>query len=262
MSDALLLERSGKVLTLRLNRPEVRNAFDAALIAQLTDALQEIGTDSKVKVVVLAGAGAAFSAGADLQWMRSMASASEAENLADALALAQLMRTLDELPKPTVARVHGATFGGAVGLVACCDIAVASTDARFGLSESRLGLLPAVISPYVIAAIGARQARRWFASAEAFDAATATQIGLVHQTVAPTALDAAVQRQVELLGQAGPLAAAGAKALVRRVAAGGDSAALDRDNAALIARLRVSAEGQEGLSAFLDKRDPNWLGFW
>jgi len=262
MSDALLLERSGKVLTLRLNRPDVRNAFDAALIARLTEALQQIGADPKVKVVVLAGAGAAFSAGADLQWMRSMASASEAENLADALALAQLMRTLDELPKPTVARVHGATFGGAVGLVACCDIAVASTDARFGLSESRLGLLPAVISPYVIAAIGARQARRWFASAEAFDAATATQIGLVHQTVAPTALDAAVQRQVELLGQAGPLAAAGAKTLVRRVAAGGDNATLDRDNAALIARLRVSAEGQEGLSAFLDKRDPNWAGFW
>ncbi|UYB50572.1 enoyl-CoA hydratase-related protein [Xanthomonas sp. AM6] len=262
MSDALLLERSGKVLTLRLNRPEVRNAFDAALIAQLTATLQQVGADPKVKVVVLAGAGAAFSAGADLQWMRSMADASEAENLADALALAQLMRTLDELPKPTVARVHGATFGGAVGLVACCDIAIASTDARFGLSESRLGLLPAVISPYVIAAIGARQARRWFASAEAFDAATATQIGLVHQAVAPGALDAAVQRQVELLGQAGPLAAAGAKALVRRVAAGGDSATLDRDNAALIARLRVSAEGQEGLGAFLDKRDPDWIGFW
>ena len=137
MSDALLLERSGKVLTLRLNRPEVRNAFDAALIAQLTAALQQAGTDPKVKVVVLAGAGPAFSAGADLQWMRSMASASEAENLADALALAQLMRTLDELPKPTVARVHGATFGGAVGLVACCDIAVAATDARFEPAPKR-----------------------------------------------------------------------------------------------------------------------------
>ncbi|MBO9828150.1 enoyl-CoA hydratase/isomerase family protein [Xanthomonas sp. A2111] len=262
MSDALLLERSGKVLTLRLNRPEVRNAFDADLIAHLTVALQEIGADPKVKVLVLAGAGAAFSAGADLQWMRSMAAASEQENLDDALALARLMRTLDELPKPTVARVHGAAFGGAVGLVACCDIAIGSTDARFALSESRLGLLPAVISPYVIAAIGARQARRWFASAEAFDAATAAQIGLLHQAVAPSALDAAVQRQVDLLGQAGPLAAAGAKALVRRVAAGGDATSLDRDNAALIARLRVSAEGQEGLNAFLEKRDPNWLGFW
>jgi methylglutaconyl-CoA hydratase len=262
MSDALLLERSGKVLTLRLNRPEVRNAFDADLIAHLTVALQEIGADPKVKVLVLAGAGAAFSAGADLQWMRAMAAASEQENLDDALALARLMRTLDELPKPTVARVHGAAFGGAVGLIACCDIAIGSTDARFALSESRLGLLPAVISPYVIAAIGARQARRWFASAEAFDAATAAQIGLLHQAVAPGALDAAVQRQVELLGQAGPLAAAGAKALVRRVAAVGDDASLDRDNAALIARLRVSAEGQEGLNAFLEKRDPNWRGFW
>jgi methylglutaconyl-CoA hydratase len=262
MSDALLLERSGKVLTLRLNRPEVRNAFDADLIAHLTVALQEIGADPKVKVLVLAGAGAAFSAGADLQWMRAMAAASEQENLDDALALARLMRTLDELPKPTVARVHGAAFGGAVGLIACCDIAIGSTDARFALSESRLGLLPAVISPYVIAAIGARQARRWFASAEAFDAATAAQIGLLHQAVAPGALDAAVQRQVELLGQAGPLAAAGAKALVRRVVAVGDDASLDRDNAALIARLRVSAEGQEGLNAFLEKRDPNWRGFW
>ncbi|MBN6151099.1 enoyl-CoA hydratase/isomerase family protein [Xanthomonas sp. AmX2] len=262
MGEALLLERSGKVLTLRLNRPEVHNAFDAALIARLTAALEEVGADPKVKVVVLAGAGGSFSAGADLQWMRSMATASEQENLDDALALARLLRTLDELPKPTVARVHGASFGGAVGLIACCDIAIASTDARFGLSESRLGLLPAVISPYVIAAIGARQARRWFASAEAFDAATATQIGLVHQAVAPATLDAAVQRQVELLGQAGPLAAAGAKALVRRVAAGGDAATLDRDNAALIARLRVSAEGQEGLSAFLEKRPANWIGFW
>ncbi|WP_267124812.1 enoyl-CoA hydratase-related protein, partial [Xanthomonas sacchari] len=202
MSDALLLQRSGKVLTLQLNRPEVRNAFDAALIAQLSDALLQIGADPQVQVLVLAGAGAAFSAGADLQWMRSMAGAGEQANLDDALALARLMRLLDELPKPTVARVQGAAFGGAVGLVACCDIAVAATDARFALSESRLGLLPAVISPYVIAAIGARQARRWFASAETFDAATAAQIGLVHQAVAPEALDAAVQRQVALLGQA------------------------------------------------------------
>ncbi|MCC4593672.1 enoyl-CoA hydratase/isomerase family protein [Xanthomonas campestris pv. cannae] len=258
MSDALLLQRSGKVLTLQLNRPEVRNAFDAVLIAQLSDALLQIGADPQVQVVVLAGAGAAFSAGADLQWMRSMAGASEQANLDDALALARLMRLLDELPKPTVARVQGAAFGGAVGLVACCDIAVAATDARFALSESRLGLLPAVISPYVIAAIGARQARRWFASAETFDAATAAQIGLVHQAVAPEALDAAVQRQVALLGQAGPLAAAGAKALVRRVAAGGERDALDQANAALIAQLRVSAEGQEGLTAFLEKREPAW----
>ena len=258
MSDALLLERSGKVLTLRLNRPDVRNAFDAALIARLTEALQQIGADPKVKVVVLAGAGAAFSAGADLQWMRSMASASEAENLADALALAQLMRTLDELPKPTVARVHGATFGGAVGLVACCDIAVASTDARFGLSESRLGLLPAVISPYVIAAIGARQARRWFATAEIFDAGMAQSLGLLHQLVAADQLDIAVQRQIRLLLSAAPQAASSAKALVRSMLPYCERDAIDAANAALIARLRVSPEGQEGLSAFLDKRPPAW----
>ncbi|WP_045739117.1 enoyl-CoA hydratase-related protein [Xanthomonas sp. MUS 060] len=260
MSDALLLERSGKVLALQLNRPALRNAFDVALIAQLTDALQQIAVDPLIQIVVLGGTGSAFSAGADLQWMRAMAAASAQDNHDDAMALARLMRVLDELPKPTVARVHGAAFGGAVGLIACCDIAVASTDARFALSESRLGLLPAVISPYVIAAIGARQARRWFASAEPFDATTAAQIGLVHEVVAPQALDAAVQQQVALLGQAGPLAAAAAKTLVRRVAAGGERDALDQANATLIAQLRVSPEGQEGLGAFLEKRTPRWIG--
>ena len=170
------------------------------------------------------------------------------------------MRTLDELPRPTIARVQGAAFGGGVGLIACCDIAIASAEARFGLTESKLGLLPAVISPYVIDAIGPRQARRWFATAELFDAATALEIGLLHQVVATDALDAAVQRQVDLLLKAGPRAAAQAKALVRRVAAEHDRDRLDADNAALIAGLRVSDEGQEGLGAFLDKRKPHWCG--
>ena len=210
-------------------------------------------------MVVLEGSGASFSAGADLNWMRGMASASEAENHVDALALARLMRTLDELPKPTIARVHGAAFGGGVGLVACCDIAIGVPEAKFGLTESKLGLLPAVISPYVITAIGARQARRWFATAEIFDAATALQIGLLHQVVPAGQLDAAVQRQIELLLKAGPVATATAKSLVRQVEASSDRDALDTGNAELIARLRVSAEGQEGLSAFLDKRPPNWI---
>ena len=259
VSTVLASRFSGGVLHLQLNRPELHNAFDAALIAGLTEALQQAGDNASVRVVVLEGAGASFSAGADLNWMRGMAAASEAENREDALALARLMRTLDELPKPTIARVHGAAFGGGVGLIACCDIAIGVADARFGLTESKLGLLPAVISPYVIAAIGARQARRWFATAEMFSAETACAMGLLHEVVAAAELDAAVQRQTDLLLKAGPHAAAGAKRLVARVVSVPDRDALDADNAALIARLRVSEEGQEGLAAFLGKRAPAWI---
>lgn len=258
MPDALLLERSGPVARLRLNRADVHNAFDAALIAALTAALRDIASDADVRVLVLEGSGASFSAGADLNWMRGMAAASEADNRDDARALARLMRTLDELPKPTIARVHGAAFGGGVGLIACCDIAIGATGAKFGLTESRLGLLPAVISPYVIAAIGARHSRRYFATAETFDAAEALHIGLLHQVADADALDDAVDRQVALLSKAGPVAAATAKALVRSIANPADGAAIDAATGALIARLRVSAEGQEGIAAFLDKRPPNW----
>lgn len=261
MSHPLLHLRDGAVARLRLNRPELHNAFDATVIAALTGALDAVARDPDVRVVVLEAEGASFSAGADLNWMRGMAAASEEENRRDSLALARLMRTLDELPKPTIARVHGAAFGGGVGLVACCDIALATPNARFGLTESRLGLLPAVISPYVIAAIGPREARRWFTTAEMFDAATAQRIGLVHEIAADeAALDTAVARQVDLLLKAGPIAAASAKALVRRVAAETDRDRLDADNAALIAGLRVSDEGQEGLAAFLDKRHARWIG--
>ncbi|KGM57839.1 enoyl-CoA hydratase [Lysobacter arseniciresistens ZS79] len=258
MSHPLLHLREGAVARLRLNRPEVHNAFDATLIAALTGALESVGADPAVRVVVVEGEGASFSAGADLNWMRGMAAASEDENREDSLALARLMRTLNELPKPTIARVHGAAFGGGVGLVACCDIAIGAYGARFGLTESRLGLLPAVISPYVIEAIGARQARRWFASAEIFDAAQAHRMDLLHEVVDAEDLDATLQRQVELLLRAGPVASAQAKALVRQVAAHADGARHDADNAALIARLRVSPEGQEGLGAFLEKRTPGW----
>lgn len=260
MSESLLLQRDGAVARLRLNRPELHNAFDAALMAALTLALGHLGADAGVRVVVLEAAGASFSAGADLHWMRSMAAASLAENRDDALALAGLLRALDELPKPTIARVHGAAFGGGVGLVAACDIAIGVPQATFGLTESKLGLLPAVISPYVIAAIGARQARRWFASAETFDAAEAQRIGLLHAVANATALDTAVQRQIDLLLKAGPIAAASAKALVRRVATGDVTDTLDAANADLIASLRVSPEGQEGLTAFLEKRKPAWCG--
>lgn len=259
MSHPLLHLREGAVARLRLNRPQLHNAFDATLIAALTGALDSVAADPDVRVVVVEGEGASFSAGADLNWMRGMAAASEEENRRDSLALARLMRTLDECPKPTIARVQGAAFGGGVGLVACCDIAIATANAKFGLTEAKLGLLPAVISPYVIEAIGPRQARRWFATAELFDAATAYRVGLLHEVVDDeAALDAAVARQIDLLLKAGPVAAAGAKSLVRRVAARVDRDGLDADNAALIAALRVSPEGQEGLTAFLDKRAPVW----
>jgi methylglutaconyl-CoA hydratase len=262
MKAPLLLDRDGPVARLRLDRPELHNAFDDALIAGLVDALLALGADPAVRVVVLEGAGASFSAGADLNWMRRMAAAGETANRDDALALAGLLRALDELPKPTIARVHGAAFGGGVGLVAACDIAIGVPEAKFGLTESKLGLLPAVISPYVVAAIGARQARRWFATAEIFDAAEARRIGLLHQVVAADALDAAVQRQVDLLLKAGPRAAADAKSLVRTVLANDGSPTsrdeLDAANAELIAALRVSPEGQEGIAAFLEKRPPSW----
>jgi methylglutaconyl-CoA hydratase len=259
MPPSLLQDATAGVARIRLNRPDLHNAFDAALISALTEALQTQADDPAVRVVVLEGAGVSFSAGADLNWMRGMAGASEQANREDSLALARLMRTLDELPKPTIARVHGAAFGGGVGLVACCDIAIGAVEAKFGLTESRLGLLPAVISPYVIAAIGARNARRYFATAEVFDAAEALRIGLLHQVVAAPELDTAVQRQIDLLMQASPIASAAAKSLVRNVSAHADGAKHDADNAALIARLRVSPEGQEGLSAFLDKRKPAWV---
>ena len=256
MPDSLLVQHEGPVARVRLDRPELHNAFDAALVAGLTEALERLAADASIRVVILEGEGASFSAGADLNWMRGMASASESSRFSSSLA--RLMRTLNELPKPTVARVHGAAFGGGVGLVACCDIAIGAFGAKFGLTESKLGLLPAVISPYVIEAIGARQARRWFASAEIFDAAQAHRMGLLHEAVDAEDLDATLQRQVELLLKAGPVASAQAKALVRQVSSHTDGARHDADNAALIARLRVSKEGQEGLGAFLDKRRPGW----
>lgn len=247
-------------LTLTMDRAEVHNAFNAELIKRLTDALLVADADPAVRAVVLAAAGPSFSAGADLNWMREMAGYGEAENLADAGRLALLMRTLAFLGKPTLARVQGSAFGGGVGLVACCDIAIGVPAAKFALTEVRLGLVPAVISPYVIAAIGARQARRYFQTAEAFDAPRARELGLLHEVVEPDQLDAAVARELKLLKAGGPVALAESKALVARVEGRSrdQQVTLDADTAARIARLRVSAEGQEGLSAFLSKRKPAW----
>jgi methylglutaconyl-CoA hydratase len=190
--------------------------------------------------------------------MRRMADYSRQENLDDALALAELMRTLDSLPKPVLARVQGAAFGGGVGLIACCDLAVAASGATFSLSEVKLGLIPAVISPYVVAAIGARQARRYFLTAERFDAITAKQLGLVHEVVDPDALDQTLETLVAALLNNGPLAMDAAKSLIRRVSAGPVDADMIRDTAERIADIRATAEGREGVAAFLDKRKPVW----
>ena len=244
-----------------LNRPDVHNAFDDTLIAELTETLARIDADPAIRAVILTGNGASFSAGADLNWMRGMAKASEADNRADSERLARLMRTLNFLSKPTIARINGAAYGGGVGLVACCDIAIAADSAKFGLTEVKLGLVPAVISPYVIAAIGARHARRLFVTGEIFDATEAARIGLVHQCVAAADLDATVARAVDALGKGGPVAQREAKLLALRIGGMTKDVAerTDVENAALIARLRVSAEGQEGLGAFLDKRAAQWL---
>jgi methylglutaconyl-CoA hydratase len=259
--QSLGIKHDGPVAILQMQRPEVHNAFDARLIAELTEALLHLDRDASVRAVVLTGAGSTFSAGADLKWMRGMACANELENRRDSLRLAKLMHTLAFLSKPTIAKVNGSAYGGGVGLVACCDIAIAADGAKFSLSEVKLGLVPAVISPYVIAAIGARQAQRYFLSAEVFAAEEAKRIGLLHDAVPGAELDAAVDRVLHWLLKGGPVAQREAKQLVQRQSglSKAAQALADRRNARLIARLRVSAEGQEGLTAFLDKRQAKWI---
>lgn len=260
MSETLKLDVDARgVATLTLNRPEVHNAFGDLLIAELTEAFERLEADPAVRVVVLTGAGKSFSAGGDLKWMQAMIGYSEAQNRADSLNLAELMHRLDQLAKPTVARVNGAALGGGVGLVACCDIAIGAEGAKFGLTEVRLGLAPAVIAPFVVRAIGARQARRYFLSGERFDSATALRLGLLHERVPSDALDATVGAVVDTLLAGGPQALAACKALVATAEQDWDRDRLKRETAALIARLRTGDEGQEGLAAFFDKRSPRWV---
>jgi methylglutaconyl-CoA hydratase len=260
MTPSLASNRQGPVALLTLNRPERHNAFDDALIAELTDALRTAEADETIRVVILSAAGRSFSAGADLNWMKRVATASQEENKRDAMALAALMRTLAELRKPTIARVQGAAYGGGVGLVACCDIAVAAVRATFALTEARLGLIPAVISPYVVAAIGARQARRYFMTAESLDAAEAWRLGLVHELAQDEAdLDGKVAKIVDALLACGPAAQVECKSLVRAVTNRPVSLELIQDTAERIARVRASAEGVEGVRAFLEKRRSAWL---
>lgn len=250
---------SDRMATLTLARPEVHNAFNEVMIAEMTAALTALDGDSSVRVVILDALGKSFSAGADLDWMRRMAAYGPAENLADAEGLAEMLRVLNGLSKPTIARVHGAAFGGGVGLLACCDIAVAVDSAVFSLSEVRLGLIPAVISPYVIGAIGARQARRYFLTAERMTAARALEIGLVHHLVPADGLDAAVHGIVTALMDGAPTALAAAKELIFAVADRPAGADVIADTARRIAAQRSSAEGREGVAAFLEKRPASWL---
>jgi methylglutaconyl-CoA hydratase len=260
MSNALAVEHQGAVGLVTLNRPERHNAFDDALIEELTSALRTLEADDSVRVVVLGGAGKSFSAGADLNWMKRMSGYSRDENQRDAMQLGALMRTLAQLGKPTIARVCGAAYGGGVGLVACCDIAVASQDATFALSEVKLGLIPAVISPYVVAAMGERAARRYFMTGERFDAAEAWRLGLVNEICKDEdEVDGKIGDLIDALLLCGPVAQREAKELVRAVASRPVTSELIRDTAERIARLRASPEGREGVAAFLEKRRASWV---
>jgi methylglutaconyl-CoA hydratase len=245
-SSALRIERDGPVLRVTMAKPERRNAFDAALIEELTGAFADVGD---VRAVLLSGEGASFSAGADVDWMRSSVDLSFEENVADALRLRAMLEAIDSCPAPVVARVQGHALGGGCGLVACCDVVVAESGAQFAFSEVKLGIVPAVISPFALAKIGTGAARRYFVTGERFGADVALRIGLVHEVTDD--LDATVERVVGDVLTAGPDAARAAKALARAPLSA-------RETAELIARHRTSAEGQEGLRAFLEKRTAGW----
>ena len=258
--QSIVIETDGPVGILTLNRGDRHNAFDETLIEEITRGLDQLEADPAVRVVVLSSVGKSFCAGADLNWMKRAAGYSPEENLADAHNLAEMLRTLNELKKPTVARVQGPAYGGGVGLVAACDVAIATFDAQFALTEVKLGILPAIISPYVIGKIGERYARRYFLTAERFAASEAYRIGLVHEIVPDDAgLDEAVGEIIDALLKNGPNAMAAAKGLIAAVAGRPIDAALIDDTAQRITRQRASDEGREGITAFLEKRKPGWL---
>ena len=250
---------SNLVASVRLNRPEVRNAFNDEVIAEVTETFNSLAIRDDVRCIVLAANGTAFCAGADLNWMRSMADYTREQNLADAGRLAAMMRTVYECPKPTIARIQGDVYAGGTGLVAACDMAISVDTANFCLSEVKLGLLPSTISPYVIRAMGARAAHRYFLTAERFNALEALRIGFVHEVVTADALDAKVAELTNALVNAGPEAVRLCKKLVQDVAGHDITPELVKMTIASIADVRVSAEGREGLQSFLQKRKPNWL---
>ncbi len=258
MSTDVIVAVEGGNASVRLARPQVRNAFNAEVIAALTSAFERLGSDPAVRSIVLSGEGAAFCGGADVNWLRASLALTHTENVAEASAMSDMFRTIDRCGKPVVARVHGAALGGGAGLAAVCDIVVAAEGTLFGFTEVKLGIIPAVISPFVVAKIGASNARALFLTGERFDARRAQAIGLVHEIVAPGDLDAAVERVLSELRSAGPQAVAAAKQMIFDVRAAGydDSRTL---TAEAIARQRTSAEGQEGLLAFLERRKASWL---
>jgi len=259
MSNGLEIHIARRVAVVWLAREKVRNAFNETLIAELASAFTRLGADDGVRAIVLAGRGPAFCAGADLDWMRRMAGYSFEENRADARALAEMLRTIDRCPKPTIARVHGDAYAGGLGLVAACDIAVAASTTGFCLSETRLGLVPATISPYVIRAMGEQAARRYALTAERFDAAEALRLGFVHAVVPADGLDTRIEEVLAALMQTSGSAVSEAKRLVREVAGRPIDEALLADTAERIATARASDDGREGVRAFLDKRKPRWV---
>jgi len=255
--STIIAGHAARVARITLNRPEVRNAFTATMIRELREAVHAASSDPDVRAVLLTGAGNSFCAGADLNWMREIISATYEQNITESLALAELLEELDTIPKPTVARVNGPAVGGGTGFLSACDIALASSGATFGLSEVKLGLVPAVISPYIVRRIGESQARRYFLTGERFDARRAEEIGLVHAVVEPAELDARTDEILAGLLSSGPEALAKAKELLRRIPRMGPLEA-KAYGAEMIAALRVSAEGQEGMAAFLERRKPKW----
>ena len=259
MTTALSITYDGPRATITLTQPEVRNAFSDEVIAEITAAFTEVGQRDDIRVVVLAAEGPAFCAGANLNWMRRMADYTRGENLQDAGKLAEMLRVIYQCPQPTIARVQGDVYAGGMGLVACCDMAVAVDSAGFCLSEVKLGLIPATISPYVIRAMGARAAHRYFLTAERFDAAEALRTGFVHAVVAAEALDAKVDELAKALTVASPNAVRSCKKLVQDVAEREINAELIAATVAAIADIRASAQGKEGVQSFLQKRKPNWL---
>lgn len=257
--NSVLFSKENAIAKVTLNRPEVHNAFNEDVIQRLIECFEDVSNDDNIRVMILQANGKSFSAGADLNWMKKMASYSEAENLADAKQLALMLSTLYQLNKPTIARIQGAAFGGAVGLVACCDIAIASRMSKYCLSEVKLGLIPATISPYVIQSVGPRIAKRLFMTAEVISSRRARRIGLVSETVSEEDLDSEIDTIINSILKNGPNAVSLAKSLVNEIADQDIDERLINDTSARIASVRVSKEGQEGLSAFLEKRTANWI---
>ena len=259
MSEHFILYKvENNIATITMNRPDVHNAFNEDVIRQMTEAFESAASDDVVRVVILRGNGKSFSAGGDLNWMRRVADYSFQQNVTDAMGLGTLLKVINTLPKPTIALVQGNAFGGGVGLTACCDIAIAEEGTQFCLSEVRIGLIPSIIEPYVIAALGVRQARRYSLTAERFDAATASRLGLIHEVIPQGQLDAAAEKIIAALWDGSPAAQARGKKLILEISGKKIDDALIKFTAETIAEARASAEGKEGLSAFLNKTDPSW----